>query len=452
MYCTHCGSLRQSTGAFCSTCGAAFSGEQSPPAPRDGTSTSGRKGLWLLVVVLAVALAGGATMLVRSTGPAAPVAADPVAPEPRSSSVEPTPQEEEVGRDAPSPPVASEADPTDPIDFSATYRNVSTGVVRIETTACAGGGVGSGFLIAPDLIATVAHVVDGAQEVVVRQAGQNTAGTVVGFDPAEELALVRAETPVQGHVFDLAGANPDVGTDIAAIGFPLGGPKSMTRGTVSGLGRRIVVGAQRLEGLIQTDVSINPGNSGGPLVTSDGTVVGLVEAKRIRADDLGFAVPAAAASASLSQWQAAPEPVSWLADCTAPTGPESVTVEVADHSGHPDGADISRAFSTYANAINDGDYTIAYDVLSAAAQERTSFDDFAGGTASSYVVAFAVNDVSGDGATVQVDTDFTSVQDPAISGHDQACSTWHMAYTMNVDGDAWRIDSADPLDGSPQPC
>ncbi len=250
----------------------------------------------------------------------------------------------------------------------------------------------------------------------------------------------------------LPGDNPDVGTDIAAIGFPLGGPKSMTKGTVSGLGRRIVVGDQRLEGLIQTDVSINPGNSGGPLVTADGTVVGLVEAKQIRADDLGFAVPAAAASTPLLQWQAAPEPISWVADCTAPTGPESVTVNVADHSGHPDGSDISRAFSTYANAINYGDYTISYNVLSAAAQERTPYGDFASGTASSYVVAFAVNGISGDGSTAQVDTEFTSVQDPAISGHDQACSFWHMAYTMIFDGDAWRIDSADPLDGSPQPC
>jgi serine protease Do len=46
-----------------------------------------------------------------------------------------------------------------PLAFSDLYRQDSDGVIRIETTACDGGGVGSGFLLAaPDLVATVAHV------------------------------------------------------------------------------------------------------------------------------------------------------------------------------------------------------------------------------------------------------------------------------------------------------
>ena len=144
-------------------------------------------------------------------------------------------------------------------DLAALYRTVgSGGAVRIETTACGGGSVGTGFLVAPGLVATAAHVLAGARVIVVRADSGGRIGDVIGLDEGHDLALVRT-TPrsLSGHVFPLADADPEVGATVAAIGYPLAGPRSLTRGAVSAL----------LPGFIQTDAAVNPGNSGGPLLT-----------------------------------------------------------------------------------------------------------------------------------------------------------------------------------------
>jgi S1-C subfamily serine protease len=171
--------------------------------------------------------------------------------------------------------------------------------VRIETTACNGGDVGSGFLIAPDLVATVAHVVTGAVSIVIRTNGTTTTGTVVGIDTQSDLALVKTPTPLSGHVFSLDSSQPEVGTDVGAIGYPLAGPESLAKGSISGLGRTIDVNDSSLDGLIQTDAPVNPGNSGGPLLAVDGTVVGLVDAMAAGANGIGYAIPAQSAAGEL---------------------------------------------------------------------------------------------------------------------------------------------------------
>lgn len=84
------------------------------------------------------------------------------------------------------------------------------------------------------------------------------------------VALVRTSGRFNGHVFKLAGFQPDVGADVATIGYPLAGPRSLSRGTVSGLDRAAHVEGTTLTGLNQTDTALNPGNSGGPLLDRDG--------------------------------------------------------------------------------------------------------------------------------------------------------------------------------------
>ena len=79
-------------------------------------------------------------------------------------------------------------------------------------------------------------------------------------------------------MFPLDSSQPEVGTDVGAVGYPLAGQESLTKGSISGLARTIDVGNGPLGGLIQTDTPLNPGNSGGPLLSVDGTVVGLVDA------------------------------------------------------------------------------------------------------------------------------------------------------------------------------
>ena len=336
--------------------------------------------------------------------------------------------------------------------FPALYSQVSDGVVRIETTACNGGDVGSGFLIAPDLVATVAHVVNGAVSIVIRANGTTTTGTVVGIDTQADLALVQTPTPLTGHIFALGTSQPEVGTDVGAIGYPLAGPESLAKGSVSGLGRTIDVNNSSLGGLIQTDAPVNPGNSGGPLLSVDGTVVGLVDAMAANANGIGYAIPAQSAAGELQSWRQAPSAVPAAAGCDAPVGPSGLTIDVNDQSGSPDGPSVAAMFSTYADGINTGDYASAYGVLSANAQSLTSFDAFRQGELTSYIVTLSIMGITHTPTQDSADVTFTSVQDATVGGHQQVCSNWKMTYTLIPNGSSWLIDTAAPYQGSPSPC
>jgi serine protease Do len=117
-----------------------------------------------------------------------------------------------------------------------------SGIVRIETEDCAGKGhIGTGFLIGPELVATVEHVVAGAQRIVLKQKGESLSdrAQVVGANSFRDVALIRSAEPIDGHVFTLAEQDPRLGEEVAALGFPLGASfptfdVTVTRGSVSG--------------------------------------------------------------------------------------------------------------------------------------------------------------------------------------------------------------------------
>jgi hypothetical protein len=188
-----------------------------------------------------------------------------------------------------------------------------SGVIRIETTACGEEAIGTGFLLSPTLVATVEHVVDGAVRITLSRNGKTLGyGTVIGEDPTRDLALVRTSKPITGYRFTFADRAPQLGEDVLALGFPLGLPLTVTKGSVSGLGRTIPIDNVRRRQLVQTDAAVNPGNSGGPLLATDtGDVVGLVDLGTTQANGISFAVSAAVASPLLDAWKVAPQPVAF---------------------------------------------------------------------------------------------------------------------------------------------
>jgi S1-C subfamily serine protease len=166
------------------------------------------------------------------------------------------------------------------------------------------GGEGSGFLVAPDgYVLTNHHVVDQAPVLIARLAdGSEHAATVVGSDPATDLALVRVDGGLLPFLAVDAGALARPGQLAVAIGSPLGFESTVTAGVVSALGRTLRSRDGRLiDNVIQHTAPLNPGNSGGPLVDSRGRVLGVNTAMMSRTQAIGFAVPVATAAWVVAQ-------------------------------------------------------------------------------------------------------------------------------------------------------
>jgi len=173
---------------------------------------------------------------------------------------------------------------------------VGPAVVAINVRTTGGQGAGSGVFFAPDgYLLTNAHVVGDAEKVeVMLTDGRKLAATVVGTDPATDLAVCQVDNAqIKTPYADFGDSSTlKVGQLAIAIGNPLGFASSVSTGVVSALGRSIQgVGGRMIEDVIQTDVALNPGNSGGPLVSSGGKVIGINTAIISGAQGLSFSVP-----------------------------------------------------------------------------------------------------------------------------------------------------------------
>ena len=134
-------------------------------------------------------------------------------------------------------------------------------------------GVGSGFILTADgIIMTNAHVVDGAEQVIVTLTDKREfVARIIGADRRTDVAVVKIEASGLPPV-KLGDPNRlKVGEWVMAIGSPFGLENTVTAGIVSAKGRDT---GDYLP-FIQTDVAINPGNSGGPLINMRGEVIGI---------------------------------------------------------------------------------------------------------------------------------------------------------------------------------
>lgn len=163
-------------------------------------------------------------------------------------------------------------------------------------------GVGTGVVIVDKgVILTNLHVVNGADHVKVTFFdGTESPATITGVQSENDLAVLQASQVPDDLIPATMRSTSDLapGDKVLAVGFPFGIGPSASGGVVSGLGRvfRSPEGKQEMKNLIQFDAAANPGNSGGPLVTMDGSVVGIVTAilnptQARTFIGIGFAVP-----------------------------------------------------------------------------------------------------------------------------------------------------------------
>lgn len=161
--------------------------------------------------------------------------------------------------------------------------------------------IGTGFVVSEKgIIVTNKHVVADANTRynVVTKDGKKFEVRKIYRDPTFDLAIVQID---DGNLKSLNlgdSSKIKVGQTVVAIGNALGKfTNTVTKGVVSGLGRRVTAGdpfsgsAESLDDLVQTDAAINPGNSGGPLLNSAGQVIGVNVAVTEGAQNIGFAIP-----------------------------------------------------------------------------------------------------------------------------------------------------------------
>ena len=178
------------------------------------------------------------------------------------------------------------------------FKKVFPSVVKVVTND----GQGSGVVISNDtnLILTNFHVIEGFSTVGIvfpndADKSKLSLATVIKFDQIKDLALLSLNDQRYDLVpLPISEARPDIGSDVHAVGHPLGEDWTYTRGYISQLRDNYSwatdVNSHHVADVIQTQTPINPGNSGGPLVNDEGELVGINTFGNTSAQGMNYSV------------------------------------------------------------------------------------------------------------------------------------------------------------------
>lgn len=148
---------------------------------------------------------------------------------------------------------------------------------------------GSGFFVAPDVIATNFHVIENTLNGYVKIVGKEPIYEIlglVGVDRNNDLALVKVKG-IRGAQLPIGNSNALViGDEVFAVGNPKGLEGTFSQGIVSSI---------RIDGkdsVVQITAAISQGSSGGPILNAQGEVVGIAFSALTSGQALNFAIPA----------------------------------------------------------------------------------------------------------------------------------------------------------------
>jgi S1-C subfamily serine protease len=202
-----------------------------------------------------------------------------------------------LNRIDPAPSITGPTTPVAPPDAAIAsdpdVRRASRSVVRVLGTACGLGVEGSGWVAAPGLVVTNAHVIAGEDDTTVSTIdGASLDAVPVRYDPANDLAVLQIGTSIPPLPI---APDPQRGTPGAVLGYPENGPFALSPARMGDVDTVISEDAYG-SGPLQRQIAslrghVRSGNSGGPLVDPSGRVMATVFAATTSGPPGGFAIP-----------------------------------------------------------------------------------------------------------------------------------------------------------------
>ncbi|MBK5231824.1 MAG: MarP family serine protease [Thermoleophilia bacterium] len=176
---------------------------------------------------------------------------------------------------------------------SEAVKEARSSVVKVTGSACGVGVMGSGWVIAPGVVVTNAHVVAGQDDTRIETLdGLEVDATPIAYRPRNDIAVLSAG--IEQPALPLLTRAP-VGTSAAVVGYPLDGPLQITPAR-AGRTQRVLGDDAYGNGPFERSMltlrgRVQHGNSGGPLLDREGRVLGTVFAATTEGPSGGLAIP-----------------------------------------------------------------------------------------------------------------------------------------------------------------
>ena len=191
----------------------------------------------------------------------------------------------------PSPPGSVKLPPIS--ELAAAIQHDQGSVVKIVGDGCGGVVEGSGFVVGNNIVATNAHVVAGISQPYVNDANGSHIASVIYFNPNLDFALLRV-SGLAGSPLNVSSVTVQNDIPSAALGYPGGGSFKVDPAVVldefNASGSNIYAQGTTNRQIYEIEANIIPGNSGGPLITTNGTVIGVVFAQSTEYNAVGYAL------------------------------------------------------------------------------------------------------------------------------------------------------------------
>jgi hypothetical protein len=203
--------------------------------------------------------------------------------------------------------------------------------------------IGSGFFIADGIIATNAHVIEGAASGTAKLIGSEQKFSIQGtvaLNPHTDLAILKVDSSAPVLILG-PDSKPAVGDKVFVVGNPLGLEGTFSEGIVSGI-RSI-----QSDSILQMTAPISPGSSGGPVMNDSGIVIGVAEATFRDGQNLNLAVP-----------------VAYLSEMWAATSQRLIVTPLAQHSNiGSDQSIVDRIGTRVESGITISDFKLNYSKI-----------------------------------------------------------------------------------------